>query len=182
MSIADRGLHYGDGLFETIRIHQGKLFQWDQHWTRLQTGCDALNMPLFAKKGEWVEHIQALLKKNQTEQGLARIHVSRGPGPRGYAPSNSATPTPARLSIQQTNQRAPSTPALTRSSIHSQRDTMSSKRGRGGTTGAKFRMTLGLPVAAVINCAGAFGASLLACCLAPIVVAGLVDRSIELIA
>lgn len=32
---------------------------------------------------------------------------------------------------------------------------MSSKRGRGGTTGAKFRMTLGLPVAAVINCAGA---------------------------
>ena len=31
---------------------------------------------------------------------------------------------------------------------------MSSKRGRGGTTGAKFRMTLGLPVAAVINCAG----------------------------
>ena len=33
-------------------------------------------------------------------------------------------------------------------------DIMSSKRGRGGTTGAKFRMTLGLPVAAVINCAG----------------------------
>lgn len=31
---------------------------------------------------------------------------------------------------------------------------MSSKRGRGGTTGAKFRTTLGLPVAAVINCAG----------------------------
>ena len=31
---------------------------------------------------------------------------------------------------------------------------MSSKRGRGGASGAKFRMTLGLPVAAVINCAG----------------------------
>lgn len=93
VSVMDRGFLYGDGLFETIRIHQGKLFQWDQHWTRLQTGCDALNMPIFAKKGEWVEHLQALLKKNQTEQGLARIHVSRGPGPRGYAPSNSATPT-----------------------------------------------------------------------------------------
>jgi large subunit ribosomal protein L23e len=35
---------------------------------------------------------------------------------------------------------------------------MSSKRGRGGTTGAKFRMTLGLPVAAVINCADNTGA------------------------
>lgn len=46
---------------------------------------------------------------------------------------------------------------------------MSSKRGRGGTTGAKFRMTLGLPVAAVINCAGA--------CLAAVVVR-LMDCSI----
>ncbi|EWM26204.1 ribosomal protein l23 [Nannochloropsis gaditana] len=35
---------------------------------------------------------------------------------------------------------------------------MSSKRGRGGTTGAKFRTTLGLPVAAVINCADNTGA------------------------
>lgn len=33
-----------------------------------------------------------------------------------------------------------------------------SKRGRGGASGAKFRVTLGLPVAAVINCADNTGA------------------------
>jgi large subunit ribosomal protein L23e len=33
-----------------------------------------------------------------------------------------------------------------------------SKRGRGGTSGSKFRMSLGLPVGAVINCADNTGA------------------------
>jgi len=93
VSVMDRGFLYGDGLFETIRIHQGKLFQWDQHWDRLQIGCDALTMPVLPNKSEWMEHLQTLLKRNQIEQGLARIHISRGPGPRGYAPSNSAAPT-----------------------------------------------------------------------------------------
>jgi large subunit ribosomal protein L23e len=35
---------------------------------------------------------------------------------------------------------------------------MSGKRGRGGATGAKFRVTLGLPVGAVVNCADNSGA------------------------
>ena len=89
----DRGFLYGDGLFETIRIHRGKPFQWHLHWKRLQTGCDALKIPLFSGKDEWEEQIQALLRKNQTPQGLARLHISRGPGPRGYAPSHTCSPT-----------------------------------------------------------------------------------------
>ena len=35
---------------------------------------------------------------------------------------------------------------------------MASKRGRGGAAGNKFRMSLGLPVAAVMNCADNSGA------------------------
>ena len=35
---------------------------------------------------------------------------------------------------------------------------MASKRGRGGMTGSKFKMSLGLPVAAVLNCADNSGA------------------------
>lgn len=93
VSVMDRGFLYGDGLFETIRIHQGKPFQWHQHWDRLRNGCDALNIPLLKCKDDWAESLQLLLKKNQAEQGLARIHLSRGPGPRGYAPSLSSAPT-----------------------------------------------------------------------------------------
>ena len=35
---------------------------------------------------------------------------------------------------------------------------MSAKRGRGGVGGGKFRISLGLPVGAVINCADNTGA------------------------
>jgi len=38
-----------------------------------------------------------------------------------------------------------------------------SKRGRGGTAGSKFRVTLALPVGAVMNCADNTGAKKLIC-------------------
>ncbi len=40
--VDDRGLHYGDGLFETIAVRGGKPRLWDRHMARLTRGCDAL--------------------------------------------------------------------------------------------------------------------------------------------
>lgn len=42
---ADRGLQYGDGLFETVLIDQGRALAWDQHLERLRRGCRALRLP-----------------------------------------------------------------------------------------------------------------------------------------
>ena len=35
----DRGLMYGDGLFETFRVHDGKPVWWPEHWQRLLRGA-----------------------------------------------------------------------------------------------------------------------------------------------
>ena len=35
LSIEDRSIHYGDGLFETILFDDGKLLYWEQHYQRL---------------------------------------------------------------------------------------------------------------------------------------------------
>ncbi|TAL06442.1 MAG: aminodeoxychorismate lyase [Porticoccaceae bacterium] len=43
---ADRGLHYGHGLFETMRLCGGTLPLWDWHWSRLCRGTAALGIPL----------------------------------------------------------------------------------------------------------------------------------------
>ena len=40
----DRGLHYGDGLFETITVENMQLLCWDEHLKRLERGCTKLNI------------------------------------------------------------------------------------------------------------------------------------------
>ncbi|HEY0505970.1 MAG TPA: aminotransferase class IV, partial [Lysobacter sp.] len=42
----DRGLAYGDGLFETMRAHRGGVHWWNDHWQRLERGARALRLPL----------------------------------------------------------------------------------------------------------------------------------------
>ncbi|HTV62493.1 MAG TPA: aminotransferase class IV, partial [Verrucomicrobiae bacterium] len=46
VSIFDRGLLYGDGLFETIRIVNGQPFRWREHWERFESGAGFLKIRL----------------------------------------------------------------------------------------------------------------------------------------
>ncbi|MCB1848267.1 MAG: aminotransferase class IV, partial [Halieaceae bacterium] len=45
MPLPDRGLDFGDGLFETILLHQGRPLLLDLHLQRLQRGLDVLRFP-----------------------------------------------------------------------------------------------------------------------------------------
>ena len=42
----DRGLNYGDGLFETILVHEAQPVWWREHWQRLARGAAVLRIPL----------------------------------------------------------------------------------------------------------------------------------------
>ena len=46
ISVQDRGLHYGDGVFETIAVYQGSPLLWQAHMQRLQKGCRTLGFSL----------------------------------------------------------------------------------------------------------------------------------------
>src|SRR5882672_458051 len=46
ISVFDRGFLYGDGLFEALRISNGKPFRWEQHWQRLEGGAEVLKLKL----------------------------------------------------------------------------------------------------------------------------------------
>ena len=45
ISADDRGLQYGDGLFETMAVIDGRIRHFDLHMTRLVEGCHRLGMP-----------------------------------------------------------------------------------------------------------------------------------------
>ena len=85
----DRGVAYGDGLFETMRAHRGDMPWWDAHWARLRAGAERLHIPLPAETQVRNEAARLL----SGEDAILKLIVTRGSGGRGYAPAAVATPT-----------------------------------------------------------------------------------------
>ncbi len=84
ISSFDRGLSYGDGVFETIAVKQGEIQYWDDHLQRLQQGCKALNL----------QGLDISLLKKEVDQlidselaCIIKIIITRGLGERGYKPT-----------------------------------------------------------------------------------------------
>ncbi len=90
VSALDRGLTYGDGVFETILLRDGQAPHWPRHWSRLVQGCQRLRLPL-------PDMVQLETEMHTVCLGLtnavARITITRGRAARGYAISDEATPT-----------------------------------------------------------------------------------------
>lgn len=74
----DRGLLYGDGLFETLRCYDGKFFRLDRHIERLRSGLKRLEIPLALEVADFATVLRELVKQNNVASGIARIVVTRG--------------------------------------------------------------------------------------------------------
>lgn len=85
----DRGLAYGDGVFETMRAHRGELPWWDAHWTRLAHGAGRLGIRL-PREGTVQVAAAAMLAGGDA---VLKLLLTRGTGARGYAPPRDADPT-----------------------------------------------------------------------------------------
>jgi 4-amino-4-deoxychorismate lyase len=85
----DRGLQFGDGVFETLRLEGGRPSLWERHWTRLCRGLDRLGIP---RPLEQV-CLDDLARVSLDVPSMAKLIVTRGPGPRGYAPPVRMRPT-----------------------------------------------------------------------------------------
>ncbi len=90
VSACDRGLLYGDGLFETLRVRHGRSTLWSRHMQRLTGGCERLHMPLpdIALLAREVHDLT-----RDMHEAVVRITWTRGCGVRGYRPPDPATGT-----------------------------------------------------------------------------------------
>ena len=93
VSVFDRGFLYGDGLFEAVRIHSGKPFRWTQHLQRLRRGATFLGIALRPDGSGLTGIARELLLRNEVNEGVLRIALSRGVGARGYSPKGADAPT-----------------------------------------------------------------------------------------
>lgn len=92
VDIRDRGLAYGDGLFETMRVVDGRIPLWLQHKARLLNGCEYLGIVLSPEQLE--QHCTPVFDtiKGLAETCVVKLMVTRGVSTRGYAPVVDAPP------------------------------------------------------------------------------------------
>jgi 4-amino-4-deoxychorismate lyase len=86
ISVANRGMAYGDGVFETVLLSRGKALWLSEHLQRLELGCQRLGIscdrPLIAAEclqlvDQWAGH---------GDRGVLKIIISRASSGRGYTP------------------------------------------------------------------------------------------------
>lgn len=89
----DRGLLLGDGLFETMAVFGGQVFDLDAHLERLTSGLALLR---FAGSVDLIKLRAAATEYAATAgmaQAVLRLTVTRGAGPRGLLPPETPEPT-----------------------------------------------------------------------------------------
>jgi branched-subunit amino acid aminotransferase/4-amino-4-deoxychorismate lyase len=93
VSAFDRGLLYGDGLFETVRAYRGAVFALEAHLERLHASAAWLGFEVPAL--EWRRIIGTLLRRNRlvARDASVRITLTRGPGRPGLLPPPQIRPT-----------------------------------------------------------------------------------------
>lgn len=82
VSIFDRGLSFGDSIYETLRAYNGKIFALEDHLDRLRAGCAMLRMRQRSTAAYWRPVLENLLLQNGLADGESRIRItiSRGTG------------------------------------------------------------------------------------------------------
>lgn len=88
---SNRGLRYGDGLFETIKFKNNELILADEHFARLWKGMHLLqfDIPKLFNTENLQQQITLLLKKNKQSEARVRVAVIRGDGGLYDAKNNS---------------------------------------------------------------------------------------------
>ncbi|KPC53259.1 aminodeoxychorismate lyase [Amantichitinum ursilacus] len=80
IALTDRGLQFGDGVFRTLRIDDGRIAFWQRHSDKLAQ--DALALGITPPPAQfWLDEIAALGLRDAT----LKLIITRGNTPRGYA-------------------------------------------------------------------------------------------------
>lgn len=85
ISVFDRGLMYGDGCFETLRVYNGKPAFWRLHIERLTVTLKGLSIPFEVDSNHLAQTSKRLVEENNLPEAVLRWQVTRGRGQRGYS-------------------------------------------------------------------------------------------------
>jgi branched-chain amino acid aminotransferase len=92
ISVYDHGLLYGDGVFEGIRVYNGKVFRLREHVERLYESARHIQLEIPISREKMAEAINSTVLANGRQEGYIRALVTRGAGSLGLDPGKTSDP------------------------------------------------------------------------------------------
>jgi branched-chain amino acid aminotransferase len=86
ISVFDHGLLYGDGVFEGIRVYNGRVFELQAHIRRLYESAKVIRLEIPMTKDKLISAVEKTVKANEVVDGYIRLVVTRGVGTLGLNP------------------------------------------------------------------------------------------------
>ncbi|MDQ0196950.1 D-amino-acid transaminase [Neobacillus ginsengisoli] len=85
VDVEDRGYQFGDGVYEVIRVYNGKMFTAKEHLYRFVRSADSIGITLPYKDEQLLELLETLIVKNNLQTGIIYMQITRGVAPRNHA-------------------------------------------------------------------------------------------------
>ncbi|URT70132.1 D-amino-acid transaminase [Cytobacillus firmus] len=85
VDIEDRGYQFGDGVYEVIRVYNGKMFTADEHLERLLESGNKIELNIPYSKDQLKQMLIEMIDRNNLELGIVYMQFSRGTSPRNHA-------------------------------------------------------------------------------------------------
>ena len=86
ISVFDHALLYGDGVFEGIRVYNGRIFELEAHINRLYESAKVIRLNIPYSRQQLIEAVKQTTKANNVIDGYIRLVVTRGVGSLGLNP------------------------------------------------------------------------------------------------
>lgn len=94
VDIEDRGYQFGDGVYEVIRVYNGKMFTGKEHLNRLVESAKKIRMELPYTSEALAGMMEELISKNELQTGIVYMQFTRGTSPRNHVfPGTDVAPT-----------------------------------------------------------------------------------------
>jgi D-alanine transaminase len=94
VDIEDRGFQFGDGVYEVIRVYNGKLFTAHEHLARFVKSTKSIGISLPYSVEKLGNLLEELVIRNNLKTGIVYMQITRGAAPRNHAfPSEEVIPT-----------------------------------------------------------------------------------------
>ncbi|PSL42357.1 D-alanine transaminase [Salsuginibacillus halophilus] len=92
LPLYDRGYFFGDGIYEVVRVYQGKIFALTPHLNRLKRSMQEMDMPMPYEAETLAKRMQEIVDANDLTNGYIYVQITRGAEERSHVYSQELTP------------------------------------------------------------------------------------------